>query len=126
MKHPTSAYILAAVAALSAVSSLADKTTNTYERTSSAGADITWATAGLPSTVTTTAGSDISIKIDYAEGGEKYQRIKTAPLPIYLDSVIGGKYDNLSFVGPGNAGLKYGGGGDGDANSRSFDWDDEE
>ena len=26
----------------------------------------------------------------------------------------------------GNAGLKYGGAGDGDANSRSFDWDDEE
>jgi len=84
---------------------LAEKTTNTYERTSSAGADITWSTAGFPSEVTTTAGSDISIKIDYAEGGEKYQRIKTASLPIYLDSVIGGKYDNLSFVN--NAGSKY-------------------
>ena len=106
MKHLTSARILAAaVAALSVVSSLADKTTNTYTRTSSASADITWSTAGLPSTVTTTTGSDISIKIDYAEGGEKYQRIKTATLPIYLDSVIGGKYHNLSFVH--SAGNRY-------------------
>ena len=92
---------------LSPCALLADKTTNTYTRTSSASADITWSTAGLPSDVTTTAGSDISIKIDYAEGGEKYQRIKTATLPIYLDSVIGGKYHNLSFVAPGNQGLKY-------------------
>ncbi len=107
MTNFTSARSLAAAAALSAAVAFADKTTNTYERTSSAGADITWATAGLPSTVTTTAGSDISIKIDYAEGGEKYQRIKTATLPIYLDSVIGGKYHNLSFVAPGNQGLKY-------------------
>ena len=107
MNHPTSTRILAAVAALSAVASLADKTTNTYTRTSSAGADISWSTAGLPSDVTTTAGSDISINIEYGEGGAKYQRIKTATLPIYLDSVIGGKYNNLSFVGPGNAGLKY-------------------
>ena len=97
MTHFTSTRILAAAAALSAAVAFADKTTNTYERTSSAGADITWATAGLPSTVTTTAGSDISIKIDYAEGGEKYQRIKTATLPIYLDSVIGGKYHNQGW-----------------------------
>ena len=84
---------------------LADKTTNTYTRASSASADISWSTAGFSGDVTTTAGSDISIKIDYAEGGEKYQRIKTAILPIYLDSVIGGKYHNLSFV-YGN-GLRY-------------------
>ena len=85
---------------------LAEKTTNTYERTSSASADITWATAGLPD-VTTTAGSDISIKIDYAEGGEKYQRIKTPVPPIYLDSVIGGRYHNLSLVISGHDCHKY-------------------
>ena len=99
--------LAAAVAALSAVSSLAEKTTNTYTRTSSAGADISWSSAGFSSDVTASAGSDISIQIEYGEGGEKYQRIKTATLPIYLDSVIGGKYNNLSFVAPGNQGLKY-------------------
>ena len=97
---------IAAVAALSVVSALAEKTTNTYERTSSASADIAWSTTGLPA-VTTTAGSDISIKIDYAEGGEKYQRIKTDSAPIYLDSVIGGKYHNLSLVVSGHASHKY-------------------
>ena len=94
---------------------LAEKTTNTYTRTSSAAADIKWDATGFPE-VTTTAGSDISIKIDYAEDGEKYQRIQTGNrsstpkvnlLPIYLDSVIGGKYHNLSLVGADNGSHKY-------------------
>ena len=105
MKHPILPRILAAVAAMSAVTSLADKSTNTYERTSSASSDVKWGDVGLPA-VTTTSGSDISIKIEYGEGGEKYQRLQTGLvkdkadfnlLPIYLDSVIGGRYHNISF-----------------------------
>ena len=100
-------FAAAAATALIPGALLAEKTTNTYTRTSSAGADITWSTAGLPSDVTTTAGSDISIKIEYGEGGEKYQRIKTDSMPVYLDSVIGGKYNNLSLVVPGHDCHKY-------------------
>ena len=106
MKPIPSAPILAAVAALSAVSSLADKTTNTYTKATNT-TPISWATAGFPSTVTTTDGSDISVKIEYAEGYGKYQQLKTATLPIYLDSVIGGEYQNITFVGPGNTGYRY-------------------
>ena len=100
-----------AVAALSAVSSLADKTTNTFTKASNT-TPITWATTGLPD-ITTAAGSDISIKIEYAEGYEKYQQLKTAEtaklavVPLYLDSVIGGKYHDISFVNPENNTLKY-------------------
>ena len=107
MKHLPSAPILAAAAALTAVSSLAEKTTNTYTRAASDATPMAWATAGLPSTVTTTAGSDISIKIEYAEGAEKYQLLKTATMPIYLDSVIGGRFHEISFVNAGNNGRKY-------------------
>ena len=95
MKHPFPSPILAAaLAALSAVSSLADKTTNTYTKVANA-SSITWANAGLSSDVTTTAGRDISIEIKYAEGYDKYQRLDTPTLPLYLDSVIGGKYHNI-------------------------------
>ena len=113
MKHHTHLIATAAVAALSAVSALAEKTTNTFTRTSSQASTITWGTAGLTNGITTTAGSDISIKIDYDEGGEKYQQLKTADstktavVPIYIDSVIGGKYHNFSFVNPDNTGQKY-------------------
>ena len=98
MTHHT--YILAAaVAALSVVSALADKTTNTFTRTSSQKDPIEWSATGLPSSeIQATTGYDIAIKIDYAEGGEKYQQLKTPNLPLYLDSVIGGKYHNIGFV----------------------------
>ena len=77
---------------------LADKTTNTFTRTSSQKETISWP-SDLPSTeIQNTTGYDISIKIDYAEGGEKYQQLKTPNLPLYLDSVIGGKYHNIGFV----------------------------
>ena len=102
MTHLTSVRILAAVAALSAVSSFADKTTNTFTRTSSQNGTISWP-SDLPSTeIQNTTGYDISIKIDYEEGGEKYQQIKTPNLPLYLDSVIGGKYHNFTLVRSGN------------------------
>ena len=76
---------------------LAEKTTNTYTKASNA-SSITWANAGLTNAVTSTAGSDISIEIKYAEGYEKYQRLDTPALPLYLDSVIGGKYHNIYFT----------------------------
>lgn len=76
---------------------LADKTTNTYTKASNA-ASISWTNAGLPSTVTTSDGSDTSIKIDYADGYDKYQRLESPTLPLYLDSVIGGKYHNIYFT----------------------------
>ena len=108
-------FAAAAATALIPGALLAEKTTNTYTRAAAAAADIKWDATGFPE-VTTTAGSDISIKIDYAEDGEKYQRIQTGNwsstpkvnlLPIYLDSVIGGKYHNLSLVGADNGSHKY-------------------
>ena len=94
MKHLHLRCILvAAVATLSAVSSLADKTTNTYTKASSA-SSITWSNAGLPD-VSTTAGKDISVKIDYADGYKSYQRLETPAMPFYLDSVIGGKWHHI-------------------------------
>lgn len=45
--------------------------------------------------MTSTAGSDISIKIDYADDFNACQRLDTPTLPLYLDSVIGGKYHNI-------------------------------
>ena len=99
MKHPFPSPILAAaLAALFTVSALADKTTNTFTKASNT-TPITWANAGLPD-ITTSAGSDISIKIEYAEGYEKYQEldfpdVSASSKAIYLDSVIGGKYHNL-------------------------------
>ena len=113
--NSTCAFSALCAAALLPFLATAEKTTNTYTRTSSAGADVKWDATGFPE-VTTTAGSDISIKIDYAEDGEKYQRIQTGNrsstpkvnlLPIYLDSVIGGKYHNLSLVGADNGSHKY-------------------
>ena len=99
MKHLHLRCILvAAVATLSAVSALADKTTNTFTRTSSQSETISWPSDLPSSEIQNTTGYDISIKIDYAEGGEKYQQLKTPNLPLYLDSVIGGKYHNIGFV----------------------------
>ena len=111
MKHLPSARILAAMAALSAVSALADKTTNTFTKASNT-TPITWVASGLPD-ITTSAGSDISIKIEYAEGYEKFQQLKTADttktavVPLYLDSIIGGKYHDICFVNPDSTGTKY-------------------
>ena len=87
-------FALLCVVALTPNALFAENTTNTYEKVANA-ESISWASAGLPDTVKNTAGSDISIKIDYAEGFEKYQRLETPALPLYLDSVIGGKYHNF-------------------------------
>ena len=81
---------------------LAEKTTNTYTKASNS-TSIEWSSTGLPTTeIQNTTGYDISIKIDYAEGFEKYQQLKTPQIPLYLDSVIGGKYHNLTLVKSGN------------------------
>ncbi len=86
----------------------ADKTTNTYTRAASDASPITWSAAGLPSTVTTTAGSDISIKIEYAEGAETYQQLKTSNvMPQYFDSVIGGRFHEFTFLNPNDTGNRY-------------------
>ena len=98
MKHLPSARILAAVAALSAVSALAEKTTNTFTRTSSQAASLEWSATGVANDYGTTAGLDVSLKIAYEDGAEKFQQLKTPTIPLYLDSVIGGKYHDLCFV----------------------------
>ena len=90
----TYAFSALCAAALLPFLATADKTTNTYTKVANA-SSISWANAGLPSTVTTSDGSDISIKIDYADGYDKYQRLDSPTLPLYLDSVIGGKYHNI-------------------------------
>ena len=105
-------FALLCVVALTPNALFAEKTTNTYTKVANA-ESISWANAGLPDSVKTTDGSDISIKVDYAEGYEKYQQLKTAEtakkavVPLYLDSVIGGKYHDISFVNPENKCLKY-------------------
>lgn len=95
-------FALAFAAVLSPNALLADKTTNTYTKASNT-TPIEWSATGLPTTeIQNTTGYDISIKIDYAEGFEKYQQLKTPQIPLYLDSVIGGKYHNLTLVKSGN------------------------
>ena len=97
MKPLPSARILAAAAAaaLSAVSALAEKTTNVFTRTSSQGASLTWNASGVPNDYGTTAGLDVSLKIDYESGAEKFQQFDLPQAPIYFDSVVGGEYHGL-------------------------------
>ena len=97
MKPLPSTRILAAAiaAALSAVSALAEKTTNVFTRTSSQGASIAWNASGVPNDYSTSAGLDVSLKIDYESGAEKFQQLELPKATAYFDSVVGGDYHAL-------------------------------
>ena len=96
-------FTLLCAAVLSPNALLADKTTNVFTRTSSQAASLTWKASGVPNDYGTSAGLDVSLKIDYAS--EKFQQLKTPTIPLYFDSVIGGKYHDLCFTY--SAGSKY-------------------
>ena len=96
MKHPFPSPILAAaLAALFTVSALADKTTNTFTRTSSQGESVAWNLSGVPNDYGTSAGSDVSLKIEYDDGAETFQKLELPSAKIWIDSVIGGAFHNL-------------------------------
>jgi len=74
---------------------LAEKTTNVFTRTSSQAASLTWKASGVPNDYGTSTGLDVSLKIDYEEGAEKFQQLELPQAPLYFDSVVGGDYHSL-------------------------------
>ena len=74
---------------------LAEKTTNTFTRTSSQAASLGWNATGVPNDYGTSTGLDVSLKIDYEPGAEKFQQLDLPKAPIYVDSVVGGDYHSL-------------------------------
>ena len=83
---------------------LADKTTNVFTRTSSQAASLGWKASGVPNDYGTTTGLDVSLKIDYAEGAEKFQQLDLPKATAYFDSVVGGDYHALLIT---NSVTKY-------------------
>ena len=74
---------------------LAEKTTNVFTRTSSQAASIAWSATGLANDYGTSSGLDVSLKIDYEPGAEKFQQLDLPKAPLYVDSVVGGEYHGL-------------------------------
>ena len=88
-------FTLLCAAAFSPNALLADKTTNVFTRTSSQAASIAWSATGLANDYGTSAGLDVSLKIDYESGAEKFQQLDLPQAPLYVDSVVGGAYHAL-------------------------------